>query len=200
LPPGGAPPGAPAQAPRSMTNPGPPRCRRGPPPRPGPSPPSKMTTSRLRAPPSPSSAAGSKKYSAGAVATTLTAWPAWRNAAYSAGVWIAATDPVTPTKTLAMAPPPVLLDRGQEARGQLVPGHTLVGPAQRPQVGPLRRPFQRVGHHQVGIGVTARPLGDVDQLVLAQADLELELDQHAPKPPLGPDLVHQFRGAQQSQP
>src|SRR3954454_17166510 len=81
-------------------------------------------------------AAGLKKYVAASEATTLTACPAAVRASYRAGTRTAATDPVAPSRTLAIRP---LLEEPFEGKDELVrqflPRHPLVAVAHRPQVG-----------------------------------------------------------------
>src|SRR5207302_743554 len=130
-----------------------PRWYSRPPSRPGHSSSSRTTTSGFRAGRARSSgsrAAGSKKYSAACVATTLTRCPACFSASYSAGVRMAATEPVTPSRTLAMRLLLVQpLDGLRHAHRQLAAADVLVAPLDRPEQGPLPGLLQRVGHHQV---------------------------------------------------
>src|SRR5205807_689344 len=99
------------------------------------------------------------------------AWPAcWRPAGRRQ------TPP--PSATLAMAALPAQpLHRRNQPGGQLGPRHALVAAVERPKEGVLLGPFQGVGGHQVGVGVPPRALGDLQQPLVADADLQLELDQ-----------------------
>src|SRR5437763_8103555 len=155
----------------------------------------------LRVRPGPTSA-GSKKYVAAVVATTLTAWPSAVRASWRAGTRTAATLPVAPSRTLAIGRALLVqvLDRQHQPVGQLPPRHPLVAVLPRPDVRPVRRPVERVGHHQVGVGLLPRGLGDPQQLVLADPDFELELDQHPGEPPRLAEPVDQLRGPHQPHP
>src|SRR3954453_13004024 len=109
-----------------------------------------MTTSGLRPVRDESSAAGSKKYKAACVATSLTGYPAFSSSWYNSGVRMAAPDQATPSKTLAIDPLLVQAFHGAEQPSrQLVPADTLIAAVKRAEERPRRRPFQRVGHHQV---------------------------------------------------
>src|SRR5207247_640450 len=111
--------------------------------------------------------------------------PACLSAAYSAGVRMAATDPVTPSKTLAIAPLRVqALHFRDQARRQFTTRDLDVAPIQGTQHGPLGCPAERIGDHQVGGGVLPRALGDLDQFGVADADFELEFDEHATEAPV----------------
>src|SRR5437773_94063 len=92
--------------------------------------------------------AGLKKYRAGSVTTTLTTWRAPSNIATNVGTFIAATEPVAPSKTLAMGAD--LVDGFQEPGRQLGAGHALVLPIDRAQICVDIRPFESVRDHQVG--------------------------------------------------
>ena len=61
-------------------------------------------------------------------------------------------------------------------------------------------PLQGVRAHQVGPGVTPRPLGHGPQLGVGHPDFELELHQHPAEPPRPADPVHQLRGRDQPEP
>src|SRR5690242_6622320 len=104
--------------------------------------------------------AGSKKYAAASVATTRTACPSAVRASNRAGTRTAATLPVAPTSTLAICRPLLveLFDRQHQPVREFPPGHPLVPPADRPEVGPVLRPLQGVRHHQVGGRVGPRLL------------------------------------------
>src|SRR5262249_20425205 len=106
------------------------------------------------------------------------ACPSFFKASYSAGVRIAATEPVTPSRMLAMC---ALLVQPfhafQQTNGEVSAGEALILSAERPQVSPEGGAFQGVRHHQVCSGLAARTFRDVQQLLVAAADLELELDQ-----------------------
>src|SRR5262249_3805238 len=148
-----------------------------------------------------SRAAGSKKYSDACVPTTLTRWPARFRSSYSCGVRMAATEPVTPRRTLAMGPLLVQAFRCvEQAVGQFAAGDAVVAALERAEVGQGGGAFQRVGRHEVRGGVAARALGDLQQPLVADADLELELDQDAPEAPRAPHQVHQLGRADQAQP
>src|SRR5437763_15502563 len=102
-------------------------------------------------------AAGSKKYVAARVATTRTAWPRRFKSAKSSGVFTAATEPVTPSRTLAMAAlRNDALDGADEFGRELVPFDAHVSAVLRPDVGPIAGRFERVGDHQLGVRLSPR--------------------------------------------
>src|SRR6185437_10853851 len=170
------------------------RCQRRPLSRPGHSSASRINAAR-------SISAGSKKYSEDCVATTLTAWPGRFSVSTSNGVLTAATEPVTPSRMLAIGVFPwVFFQRDQQPFGQFGPSNTFIASVERAEEGIGVRSFQRVGHHEIGGGMLARAFGDGEQLLIADADFELEFDQQTTKTPVAPNAVDQFGGARQSQP
>src|SRR6516162_9587103 len=82
-------------------------------------------------------AAGSKKYSAALVATALTLCPAFFSESYRPGVRMAATEPVTPSSTLAMALLVFAFQGGQQFLRQLAAADALISALHRPQVCPV---------------------------------------------------------------
>ena len=108
-------------------------------------------------------------------------------ASYRSGVWIAATEPVTPSSTLAMPRSWwQLFDSVQQA----LPGSSRrltrsIVAVQRAEDRPMRRPLPGCwppsGRRRNG----ARMLGDLQQPLVADADFQLELDQHAAEAPVG---------------
>src|SRR5207248_4888626 len=110
------------------------------------------------------SAAGSKKERAACVATTLAWWPRRRRSSYSKGVLTAATEPVTPSRTLAMVPlAQELFEPLEESGGQVAPADTLVASRAGAEEGVVAGAFQGVGHHQLRSRVPPRALGDLEQ-------------------------------------
>src|SRR5262245_1168265 len=131
----------------------------------------------------------------------------------SSGVWMAATEPVTPKSTLAMALLPMQSFDGIEQAGRQVAAADPYIPCLRGPLTPIpspprrgrgqnRRPsgawsqerprgsaFQRVGYHQVGGRLPTRALGDVAQLLLTQPDFELEFDEDAAKAPVAANAI-----------
>src|SRR5207248_10724984 len=146
---------------------------------------------------------GSKKYVAASVATTLTACPSAVRASYRAGTRTAATLPVAPSRTLAIRGPLLVqgLDRQHQPVRQLPPRHPVVHPVlPRPEERPVPRPVEGVRHHQVGRRLLAGGFRHLEQLGLADPDLQLELHQDAGEPPRLADAVDQLRGADQPDP
>src|SRR5215207_9469468 len=118
--------------------------------------------------------------------------PCRLSAAKSCGVRMAATEPVTPSSTLAISPPPAqVVDGVEQTVRQFGPRDTLVAVTDRPEKRPLGGRLQRVGHHQVGVGLAARSFGHVEKLLVADADFKFELHERAAKAPFGPDGVDQ---------
>src|SRR5256885_15509754 len=114
---------------------------------------------------------------------------------------MAATEPVTPSNTLAMAALLVQALHGvQEARRQLRALHALVTAGTRANEGPVLRPFQGVGDHQFRARLLTGLLSNFKQFVVADADFELKLDQQATELPVGTDAIHELRRAHQAQP
>src|SRR5258707_5577815 len=66
----------------------------------------------------------------------------------------------------------------------------------RPGIGSL----QGVGHHQIGMRMPARAFGDLQQLFIADADFQLELDEESAKSPLSANAVDQLGCSHESQP
>src|SRR5262249_5299153 len=99
---------------------------------------------------------------------------------------MAATEPVTPRRMLGM---PLLLVQAfngvKEEGGHLAAAHAVVLAAAWAQVGPGSRPFQRIGDHEVGGGIEAGALGNLQQLPFVDADLEFEFDQDSLETPGG---------------
>src|SRR5207237_5749811 len=92
---------------------------------------------------------------------------------------MAATEPVTPSNTLAMACLPMLrFDRIEQSGRQVGPGNALVA-ACRTQVGPFGRAVEGVRGHPIGVRLLARLFGDGKQLLVADTDLQLELHEDA---------------------
>src|SRR4051812_9652900 len=112
---------------------------------------------------------------------------------------MAATEPVTPRRTLAMCSPAPFGKVDQPA-SQSGPGHTLVPTRDGTDECPVGRTLERVGDHEVRLGLSPRALGDGLQLGLGLADFELELDEQATEAPRLAEEVHQFRGAHEAQP
>src|SRR5439155_15128577 len=111
---------------------------------------------------------------------------------YSDGSRTAATEPVTPSSTLAIGL--LLMEMFhflQQARCQVTATDAGVAAIERTEQRPEARPLQRVGNHQVGGGLPPRPLGDLQELLVADADLQLELDQHTAEVPHRPDQIDQ---------
>src|SRR5260370_34026594 len=124
-----------------------------------------MTSSRSRSGLPGWITVGSKKYREALVATTLTTCPRLRNSANNSGVLTAATDPVTPKRTLAMAFAFCQsLQRVEQPRGKVGPVNSLLLTVQRSQVGVPVHIFQGVGDHQLRRRLTARLLRHVQQL------------------------------------
>ena len=97
--------------------------------------------------------AGSKKYVAASVATTFTACPAAVSASNSAGTRTAATLPVTPSSTLAIARllQITVFESQYKPIWQLASRHALILFAHRPDVSPMGSPVERVRYHQVRV-------------------------------------------------
>src|SRR5262249_18829657 len=114
---------------------------------------------------------------------------------------MATTEPVTPSRTLGMAALSVQALHGIDQPGREVgAAEALVTSLTGAEVGPEVGSLQRVGHHQVGVGMAARLLRDREQLLLGDTNLQLELDQDAAKAPLWADQVDQLRRTHQPQP
>src|SRR5438128_9284930 len=123
------------------------------------------------------------------------------NSANNSGTLTAATEPVTPSNTLAMSEFPMLrFDQSNEFGWQGRARHPFVSPVARPEQRPILRPLQTVRHHQVRPGLLPRALGDVAQSIVINANFELELHQYAPKAPFTTNQVDEFRCRRQSQP
>src|SRR5438552_18585993 len=102
---------------------------------------------------------------------------------------MAATEPVTPSSTLAMASLAMLrFDRVEQPGREFCPGDPLITLC-RAEVGPLGRAVERVGDHPVGIRLPARLFGDSEKLLIADANLQLELHEDAAKCPVPADPV-----------
>src|SRR5262249_47422279 len=134
---------------------------------------------------------------AGPVATTRTAWPSAFRCWNKAGVRSAATEPVTPSKTLATA---VRLHGVEQSVGQLRPLDPPVLSPERAEEGVARGPFQGVRHHQVAPRLPPRALGDSEQLRVGDADFQFELDEGAAEAPVAAEAVDQLGRAHQPQP
>src|ERR1019366_7620894 len=112
---------------------------------------------------------------------------------------MAATEPVTPSRTLAMSRPPMLFNYIEQRTGQLGSGQLLVALSVA-EKRPVRFVFERVGHQPVSVGMLAGSLGNRQQVVVADADFEFELHQQAAMGPVLADLIDELRGSRQPQP
>src|SRR5262245_56699085 len=106
----------------------------------------------FRPPSRGSMAAGSKKYAAARVATIRTAWPLSFSPANRSGVFVAATEPVTPSKMLGMLPlRQPALDGVDELLRQFLSRDSLVAAKTRSDKCVMSRAVQRVRHDQICI-------------------------------------------------
>src|SRR5213596_3760564 len=103
---------------------------------------------------------------------------------------MAATDPVTPRRTLATCP---LLsqefDGVEETLGQVLAADTLIVPVDRSQHGPGGRSLQGIGYHELRAGLATRPFRNVEQVLVADAGFQLEFDEDPAESPVGADKV-----------
>src|SRR4051794_37833627 len=113
---------------------------------------------------------------------------------------MAATEPVTPSSTLAMSRLLMVSFKHVEQRARQFGTRYLVVPLLVAQERPFGGTIERVGDHPIGGRIPARTLGDGEQFVFAHADLQLELDEQAVEFPFATNFVDELRRAHQTQP
>src|SRR5262245_51501110 len=114
---------------------------------------------------------------------------------------MAATEPVTPTSTLAMCSLPVgVFHCLHYTLGKKAARAVLIPAEQWSDVGPCRSALQRGGDHQIGLRLFTVLLGNLEKALFTDADFQLELHQDAAKTPFGPDLVNELWRADEPQP
>src|SRR5579884_1756589 len=114
---------------------------------------------------------------------------------------MAATDPVTPSRRLAMGPRGMQVFQGVEQSGsQLTPAHALIGSFHGTKEGVGSGALQRVGHHQIGGRMAARGLSDFQQALVTYSNLQLEFDEQTTETPVRANAVDQLGSAHQAQP
>src|SRR6266852_2113659 len=114
---------------------------------------------------------------------------------------MAATEPVTPRRTLATYALLVQdFDGVQEACGQVGAVNALVLSTDRPQEGPGRRSLQGIGHDELRSGLAPRSFRNVQKPLVADTDFQFKLGEDSMKAPLFPDKIDQLGRADQAQP
>src|SRR6516162_7616953 len=113
---------------------------------------------------------------------------------------MAATEPVTPSSTLATLRLLMLLfENVEQSTRQVGPRHLFV-PTCIAEEGPIRCAFERVGHHPIRVRLTARLFRNRQQFAVAQADFQLEFHKQTAIVPLLANLIYELRRAHQAQP